>query len=239
MEKKLTVGSLGLVLAEPLEGLVGAGQEVVVGELGDDLVDDGLVDAEDAGAAVVDGDALDGAPDQGLLLGGEAVGTLEGDGVPHLLDLGLAPLLAVRVVLDEVAGAVGRVDLEAELLGGPGAVGGLVPAEVVQQDRDGLGLGVHDGLERGVLVQLLRAVEPRADLVLHDVVVEAGVLDQRERVTDQLGVNHLDAGDGRRRVLGDAGGGGARGEGEEDGGLHVDWLTFSFIRRTKNNFFVR
>lgn len=56
--------------------------------------------------------------------------------------------------------------------------------------------------------------------MLHDVAVQARVLDQGQGIADELGVDDLNSGDGRGRVLGRTGAGRRRGgQGKQDCGL--------------------
>lgn len=99
------VGGGGLGLSEPDPGLVGAEEDVVVGEAGHDAVVLGLGDHGVASPGVVEADAGQDPLDVEVLADLEAGRPVQGNAVVDLLQTDRVPVLGVLVALDELDGA--------------------------------------------------------------------------------------------------------------------------------------
>lgn len=107
------VGSDRLGGSKPDPGLVGAGDDVVVGQGSDDAVVVRIGDQGAVVARVVEGDAVQNPLDVQVLADRDAGRAVKRDTIIHLLETDRVPILGVRVVLDERDGTETAVDLEA------------------------------------------------------------------------------------------------------------------------------
>lgn len=189
----LTVCLGRLVRADEGEGVVGGLLQVVVGELGGDAAEGGVVDSGPQ-AVVVDRDTHAGNLDFVLLVVRDRAGRVEGDGVEDELDAARVPGL-VAVLLEELPRRDGAVHLEAVVQRGDRGVGRHVPAEIVQEGRHGLDLDIHAVPQRLVGGNDERSEEPGAHLVLEDG-LGAVVAGELLRETDDGRVDDGYAGDG-------------------------------------------